>query len=33
MLADPKYWELVNGASDCFIGGATPFADVPLGAL
>jgi len=23
MLADPKYWELVNGASECFIGGAT----------
>lgn len=20
MLADPKYWELVNGASECFIG-------------
>jgi hypothetical protein len=23
MLADPKYWELVNGASECFIGGTT----------
>ena len=23
MLADPKYWELVNGAAECFIGGAT----------
>ncbi len=23
MLADPKYWELVNGASECFIAGAT----------
>lgn len=23
MLADSKYWELVNGASECFIGGAT----------
>ena len=23
MLADPKYWELANGAAECFIGGAT----------
>ena len=23
MLADPKYWELVNGAAECFISGAT----------
>lgn len=23
MLADPKYWDLVNGASECFIGGTT----------
>lgn len=22
MLADPKYWELVNAASDCFIPGS-----------
>ena len=22
MLADPKYWELANGASECFIAGA-----------
>jgi hypothetical protein len=23
MYADPKYWELVNGASECFIAGTT----------
>mgnify|MGYP003616669709 FL=1 len=23
MLADPKYWEMVNGAADCFIAGST----------
>lgn len=23
MLADAKYWELVNGAADCFIAGST----------
>lgn len=23
MLADPKYWELLNGASECFIAGST----------
>lgn len=22
MMADPKYWELVNGASDCFMPGS-----------
>lgn len=22
MLADPKYWELVNGGADCFIAGS-----------
>ena len=22
MLADPKYWELVNGAAECFIAGS-----------
>ena len=22
MLADPKYWEMVNGAADCFIAGS-----------
>lgn len=23
MLADPKYWELLSGAADCFIAGTT----------
>mgnify|MGYP000055230054 CR=1 FL=1 len=23
MLADPKYWDMVNGAADCFIAGST----------
>jgi hypothetical protein len=22
MTADPKYWDLVNGAADCFIAGS-----------
>ena len=22
VLADPQYWELLNGAAECFIGGA-----------